>query len=128
MDLGIQIVEAGLYAARSGSVYAPYDSDIVFSINNTIDGSVQIQEARGVVCVFELKFDLASPFSGSVRFVMTAEDGSVYERENDANFDRTGENSFISFVRLAEAASGEYQIEVYFDGKLAFTDAIEAVE
>ena len=125
---GIEIVEAIFTAPTSGLAQTPYNTDIVFAVNNVIDGSVQLQNAVGIVGSFSLKFNLTTPYSGEIKFTVVGADNKEFSRTANADFAETGENSFVALVNFGTVVSGSYTINLYFGDNLVYSDQLSATE
>ena len=116
---GFVLKSAQLSRTTEGVGALPEESDIVFSINGVIDGRVMISDEVENVLTFIAEYEVDSDVSGTLKIVLTDEDGKTYTHENDTDFAVPGSNTFEAYIKTKETLAGEYTLEWYIDSKLA---------
>ena len=100
-----------------GGLYGyPYDSEIVYSVNNVINGAVQLKSSPTDMLTLGCKLILDS--AGTVNIQMR-----VYEKGEQiviGDYDvelLAGENEFLAFIKLPHDVPDSYRVEMWYNGE-----------
>ena len=116
---GFKLISSELIGAPEGLGGSPTETDIVFLINNVTDGSVTMSTERTDLLIYSAEYEVDSAVSGTLKVVVTDEEGTVYTRENETEFAQSGANSFQALIKTSGKLGGAYTLEWYIDGLLA---------
>lgn len=116
---GFKLNKAEFIGSPEGLGGIPVDGDVVFAVNNVIDGAVTMSTERTNVLVFRAEYEVDKEVSGTLKVVVTDADGNTYTHEKDGEFAASGVNTFEAIIKTKGALSGEYKAEWFIDGALA---------
>ncbi|MCP1103526.1 hypothetical protein M2454_002859 [Aequitasia blattaphilus] len=118
---GFKVSESIVKWSATDAMPVPKDQDIVFSFNNTIDGTVIIKADNKDVLVLNVKYTVDEDVKGQVKLVVKDEEGNEYthETEKEFAFAKEGENSISAMVKTKGAVEGKYDFSLYINDDLA---------
>ena len=94
----------------------PYDSDIVYSINNVINGAVQLKSAPTDLLTFSCKLILDAAGTVNIQMKVYEQDEQVVIGDYDVEL-MAGENEFLAFIKLPHDVPDSYRIEMWYNGE-----------
>lgn len=121
MEIGDLIVlESTLNGCEEGGLYwVPSDADIVYSVNNITNGTLQMQSSPTNLLCFSCDFKRMTS-AGSVTIEMRVfEDGELLISGGYDVDLIEGENTLTAFLKLPHDVSGSYRVEMWYDGQPA---------
>ena len=94
----------------------PYDSEIVYSINNVINGAVQLKSAPTDMLTLGCKLILDVAATVNIQMRVYEQDEQIVIGDYDVEL-MAGENEFIAFIKLPHDVPDHYRIEMWYNGE-----------
>ena len=122
---GIMDAECSLRAVTPGGLALdPNDGNVGFIVNGVTQSSGTFAAATDAFFTLLLTFTLDEPVSPETRLCLTGSNGGYLERSQKLEFG-SGQQKLEAVMNAGAPADNAYEVELYFDGELVFSDYIE---
>lgn len=113
----IAITERSLVRESGGLMLVPYEEDIAYLINNTMDTSMQMQSDPENIFVYAATYDVAQPGGPYlVKVTLTSPDGSEISREKETDLGSGSGQSLTVAMKNTTSEPGTYTFRLFIDG------------
>lgn len=113
----VAITERSLALQSGGLMLVPYEEEIAYLINNTMDTSMQMQSDPEHIFVYEATYDVVQPGGPYlVKVVLTSPDGSEISREKETDLGSGTGQSLTVAMKNTTSAPGTYTFKLFIDG------------
>lgn len=113
---GLELSNVTFGDCKGGGLYGyPYDCDIVYSINNVINGTVQLKSSPTDMLTFSCKLILDTAATVNIQMRVYEQGEQVVIGDYDVELP-AGENDFIAFIKLPHVVPDSFRIEMWYNG------------